>query len=134
MLFVSAAVFDRSIKKTYKILAAFLPPVNLLLGAFTLGEFERLYYTFETKHVNENFVNYSMATCYIMFTVDFFIYILLGYYLQNVVPREYGVQKPFYYIFMPSYWFGSCSCCNKEENESKKKIEQEKESGKMVKE
>ena len=26
---------------------------------------------------------------------------------------------------MPSYWFGSCSCCNKEENESKKKIEQE---------
>ena len=125
MFFVSAAVYDRSIKKTYKILAAFLPPVNLLLGAFTLGEFERLYYTFETKHVNKNFVNYSMATCYIMFTVDFFIYILLGYYLQNVVPREYGVQKPFYYIFMPSYWFGSCSCCNKEENESKKKIEQE---------
>ena len=127
MLFVSAAVYDRSIKKKYKILAAFLPPVNLLLGAFTLGEFERLYYNFESKHVNENYFNYSMGTCYIMFTVDFFIYILLGYYLQNVVPREYGVQKPFYYIFMPSYWFGCCSCCNKEENESKKKIEQEME-------
>jgi hypothetical protein len=121
MLFVSAAVYDKSIKKKYKILAAFLPPVNLLLGAFTLGEFERLYYNFESKHVNENYFNYSMGTCYIMFTVDFFIYILLGYYLQNVVPREYGVQKPFYYIFMPSYWFGCCSCCNKEENESKKK-------------
>ena len=82
MLFVSAAVYDRSIKKKYKILAAFLPPVNLLLGAFTLGEFERLYYKFESKHVTENYYNYSMSTCYIMFTVDFFIYILLGYYLR----------------------------------------------------
>ena len=47
MLFVSAAVYDKKIKKIYKIIAAFLPPVNLLLGAFTLGEFERMYYYFE---------------------------------------------------------------------------------------
>ena len=38
MLFVSAAVYDDNIKKTYKIIAALLPPVNLLLGAFTIGE------------------------------------------------------------------------------------------------
>ena len=114
MLFVSAAVYDRSIKKKYKILSAFLPPVNLLLGAFTFGEFERLYYTFESKHVNENYVNYSIATCYIMFTVDFFLYLFLGYYLQNVIPHEYGVAKPLYYIFMPSYWFGDC-CSKKKE-------------------
>jgi len=91
MLFVSAAVYDDKIKKVYKTVAALLPPVNLLLGAFTLGQFEGMFFKFHSKDVNENYLNYSMATCYIMFTADFFIYLFLGYYLQNVIPHEYGV-------------------------------------------
>ena len=93
MLFVSAAVYDEKIKKTYKTIAALLPPVNLLLGAFTLGQFEGMFYPFHTKDVNKNYLNYSMATCYIMFTADFFIYLFLGYYLQNIIPHEFGVAK-----------------------------------------
>ena len=72
MLFVSAAVYDDKVKKTYKVIAALLPPVNLLLGAFTLGEFERLYYTFETKHVNKNFVNYIPDIYLQLFIINFF--------------------------------------------------------------
>ena len=93
MLFVSAAVYDDKIKKTYKVISALLPPVNLLLGAFTFGEFERMYFNFHSKDVTENFLNYSISTCYIMFTIDFFIYLFLGYYLQNVIPHEFGVAK-----------------------------------------
>ena len=113
MLFVSAAVYDENIKKTYKIIAALLPPVNLLLGAFTIGEFERMFYPFKTKDLTENYINYSLSTCYIMFTVDFFIYLFLGYYLQNVIPHEYGVAKPWYFLFLPSYWCGDCCSENK---------------------
>ena len=115
MLFVSAAVYDDNIKKTYKIIAALLPPVNLLLGAFTIGEFERMFFYFKTKNVDKNYINYSMSTCYIMFTVDFFIYLFLGYYLQNVIPHEYGVAKPWYFLFLPSYWFGDC--CKKKNSD-----------------
>ncbi|MBO6244250.1 MAG: ATP-binding cassette domain-containing protein, partial [Clostridia bacterium] len=115
MLFVSAAVYDDTIKKTYKIIAALLPPVNLLLGAFTFGEFERMYFDFKTKDITENYLNYSISTCYIMFTADFFIYLFLGYYLQNVIPHEYGVAKPWYFLFLPSYWFGDC-CKKKKKN------------------
>jgi hypothetical protein len=122
MLFVSAAVYDDNIKKVYKTVASLLPPVNLLLGAFTLGRFEGMFFKFHTKDIKENYLNYSMATCYIMFTADFFIYLFLGYYLQNVIPHEYGVAKPWYYIFLPSYWCGDC-CSRKnkkkEINESK---------------
>ena len=137
MLFVSAAVYDETIKKTYKIIAALLPPVNLLLGAFTIGEFERMYYTFRTKDIDENYLNYSMSTCYIMFTADFFIYLFLGYYLQNVIPREYGVAKPWYFLFLPSYWFGDC-CKKKNKNgdlvyekteKKEEQVEQNKEEG-----
>ena len=122
MLFVSAAVYDDNIKKVYKTVASLLPPVNLLLGAFTLGQFEGMFFKFHTKDIKENYLNYSMATCYIMFTADFFIYLFLGYYLQNVIPHEYGVAKPWYFIFLPSYWCGDC-CSRKnkkkEINESK---------------
>jgi len=116
MLFVSAAVYDDKIKKLYKTIAALLPPVNLLLGAFTLGKFEGMFYPFYWKDVKENYLNYSMATCYIMFAADFFIYLFLGYYFQNVIPHEYGVPKPWYFIFLPSYWCGDCCCKRKKNN------------------
>ncbi|CAI5741718.1 unnamed protein product [Peronospora destructor] len=32
-------------------------------------------------------------------------YLLLGWYLENVFPRTYGVQQKWYFIFQPSYWF-----------------------------
>jgi ABC-type multidrug transport system fused ATPase/permease subunit len=117
MLFVSAAVYDNTIKKTYKIIAALLPPVNLLLGAFTFGEFERMYFHFHTKDIPENYLNYSLSTCYIMFTIDFFIYLFLGWYLQNVIPHEFGVAKPWYFLFLPSYLCGGC--CKKKNNKNK---------------
>ena len=109
MLFVAAAVYDDKIKKVYKIISALLPPVNLLLGAFTFGEFERMYYDFKTKDLDQNHLNYSITTCYLMFTLDFFIYLILGWYLQNVIPHEYGVSKPWYFFFMKSYWCGASS-------------------------
>ena len=124
MLFVSAAVYDNKIKKIYKVISALLPPVNLLLGAFTFDEFERMYFHFQPKDLPENFLNYSLKTCYIMFTIDFFIYLFLGYYLQNVIPHEYGVAKPWYFIFLPSYWCGDC-CKKKKKNAYEKKEEKE---------
>ena len=116
MLFVSAAVYDENVKKLYKIIAALLPPVNLLLGAFTFGAFQGMFYQFHSENVSPNYLNYSIKTTYLMFTLDFFIYLFLGYYLQNVIPHEYGVAKPWYFLFLPSYWCGGC-CKKKSENQ-----------------
>ena len=116
MLFVSAAVYDENVKKSIKTLSALLPPVNLLLGAFTIGQFQSMFYKFHSKDVNKNYLNYSLETCYIMFTADFFIYLFLGFYLQNVIPHEYGVAKPWYFIFLPSYWCGDCCSKRKKNN------------------
>ncbi|CAI5734975.1 unnamed protein product [Hyaloperonospora brassicae] len=32
-------------------------------------------------------------------------YLLLGWYLENVFPRTYGVQQKWYFVFQASYWF-----------------------------
>lgn len=34
-------------------------------------------------------------------------YLLLGWYLENVFPRTYGVQQRWYFVVQPSYWFPS---------------------------
>eukprot|EP01114_Cavostelium_apophysatum_P009754 TRINITY_DN2300_c0_g1_i1.p1 TRINITY_DN2300_c0_g1~~TRINITY_DN2300_c0_g1_i1.p1 ORF type:complete len:1800 (+),score=493.64 TRINITY_DN2300_c0_g1_i1:225-5624(+) len=38
--------------------------------------------------------------------LDFFIYLLIALYLDNVVPSEYGTSRPWYYFVTPSYWSG----------------------------
>ena len=128
MLFVSAAVYDDNVKKIKKVFASLLPPVNLFLGSWTLGLFQGMYYHFHTKDINQNYRNYSMKTCYLMFTLDFFIYLILGWYLLNVVPHEYGMSRPWYFLFTPSYWCKS-SKKNSEENQSKDKINKPKTNG-----
>ncbi|TMW60126.1 hypothetical protein Poli38472_000168 [Pythium oligandrum] len=32
-------------------------------------------------------------------------YLILGWYLENVFPRTFGVQRKWYFVFQPSYWF-----------------------------
>lgn len=42
---------------------------------------------------------------------DFFIYIIIALFLDNVLPDEMGVRKPVYFFLMPSFWLGnSCGC------------------------
>mmetsp|Transcript_17002 Transcript_17002/g.34417 ORF Transcript_17002/g.34417 Transcript_17002/m.34417 type:complete len:1751 (-) Transcript_17002:590-5842(-) len=39
-----------------------------------------------------------------MLTADFFIYTIIGLYLEQVWPGEYGVAKAPWFFLMPSYW------------------------------
>ena len=41
-----------------------------------------------------------------MLIFDTFLYMVLTWYIEGVRPGKYGVAKPFYFPFMPSYWLG----------------------------
>lgn len=41
--------------------------------------------------------------------VSFLICLLLGLYLDNVLPSAYGLKKPWYFFCSPSYWVGTKS-------------------------
>ena len=57
----------------------------------------------------------SISTILLLFLLDTFLYLLAAWYIAGVVPGRYGVAKPFYFPFMPSYWFGQKDhdCCIK---------------------
>lgn len=49
--------------------------------------------------------NFSYNTCVIMMFIDSIIYGLLAWYLDKVLPSEYGTRLPYYFPLMKNYWF-----------------------------
>jgi hypothetical protein len=41
-----------------------------------------------------------------MLLLDTMLYIFLAWYLDQVVPREYGTARPVWFLFSPHYWCG----------------------------
>ena len=54
--------------------------------------------------VSVEYENFSIELAFVMFIVDFLVYSLVGFYLQNVMPSEYGVRKGPLFFLKPSYW------------------------------
>jgi ABC-type multidrug transport system ATPase subunit len=52
------------------------------------------------------FQGFSVAQGLSMLVFDFFLWTAAGFYLANVLPREFGQRLPFYYPLTPGYWRG----------------------------
>ena len=118
MLFMSMAVINESVKIGLKVLVTIFPPVCIELGIVVYGKFESHFKDFTSKHVNKKYTNYKISYMFMMLTVDFFFYLFLGYYLQNIVSHEFGISKPFYFLCTKTYW------CGKEKKKKVKAIQE----------
>lgn len=49
---------------------------------------------------------YSMAKCMCMLAFDCVLYSFFTWYIETVAPGQYGVPKPYYFLFTKSYWLG----------------------------
>ena len=49
-----------------------------------------------------------------MVLFDVVLYIIIAWYLNNVITGEYGVSKPFNFCFKKSYWIRSSNKFNDE--------------------
>ena len=107
MYFLSMVVNDASVKKIFKIIMSIFPPIGIQLGIVLIGRFEAGFIKIKFSHVKETYLNYSIGWMYIMFIIDFFFYLFLGFYLQNVLNHEFGISRPFYFLCTTSYWCGS---------------------------
>ncbi|XP_067909210.1 ATP-binding cassette sub-family A member 13-like [Heterodontus francisci] len=54
--------------------------------------------------------NVSFAWICWMMIIDSVIYLILGWYLQNVFPGKYGTRRPWYFPFTGLYWINLCDC------------------------
>ena len=51
--------------------------------------------------------NFLLTEAYFMLIFDCFLFLFLTWYIENIFPGEYGIPKPLYFPFQPSYWCGN---------------------------
>ena len=112
MFFVSSAVTDEKISNGSKMAASLFPPTCLQLGFLTISIFEtsRIYVT--SDNINYKYLNFSINDMFIMLFVDSLLYLLIGLYLEQILPKEYGVTRPWYFLFTSKFWCGTSSNSN----------------------
>ena len=115
MYFFSIPLFPDSISKGVKIVFCILfPPITLQLGINTISCFEDNYNKFDGRIYYE-YNKISVFDMYIYFSISFCIYMFIGFYLQNILSHEYGIKKPWYFLFTRNFW----GCENKNDNNNK---------------
>ena len=111
--FLSMACMDEGANKALKIVMSIFPPICIELGIVLLGKFESHFKQFHARDYTKTYTNYSIFAMNLMQFLDFFLYLFLGYYLQNVLPHEFGIRKPVNFICKSEYWCGSKKNNNK---------------------
>ena len=109
MFFLSYLVADDNSSYAMKVGLSFFPPVTIDLGMILLGKFESHFRTFHTKDSFQIYTNYSIIIMFVMLCVDLIIYLFLGYYFENVLPHDFGVRKPWYFL---------CKACFKKKKQT----------------
>ena len=106
MYFISLSSLKETSSKSLKVGLSFLPPAILEITIIMFSEFESHFRKYKPKYFSNIYTNYSLLYMLIMSIVDFFIYTFLGYYLTMVLPHQYGIRKPFYFLFTSEFWCG----------------------------
>ncbi|XP_059170728.1 uncharacterized protein LOC131952183 [Physella acuta] len=90
-----------------KMLTSFASTTAFCFGSLRLSYLEENGIGVQWSNVNEYYgTDLTMSwSCYMML-IDSAIYFLIGWYVRNVMPGQYGIPQPFYFPFLPSYWFG----------------------------
>ncbi|XP_053285794.1 phospholipid-transporting ATPase ABCA1 [Pleuronectes platessa] len=94
---------------THRILASFLSPVAFGFGCEYFSQYEEQGVGIQWHNLRSSPVEgdaYSFTISIIMLYVDAFIYAVAAWYIEAVFPGEYGIPRPWYFIFQMNYWGG----------------------------
>ena len=71
-----------------------MPPKPTPAGIAIIAEFEKNQMTLDTSSWNTSVGNFKFASAIWMLAFDTVLYTVLGWYLDQVLPKEYGVALP----------------------------------------
>jgi len=97
---VNSSETPRLIKYLVSIL---IPTITLQFGINTFSNFEVNFNKFNGR-VFMRFQKFSVFDMYILFIINFILYMFMGFYLQNILYHDFGLNKKWYFLCMKSYW------------------------------
>ncbi|XP_026050131.1 ATP-binding cassette sub-family A member 1 isoform X1 [Astatotilapia calliptera] len=107
--YVLCVAWRDHLNSTHRILASFLSPVAFGFGCEYFSQYEEQgvgiqWYNLHSSPVEGD--RYSFTVSIVMLYVDAFIYAIAAWYIEAVFPGEYGIPRPWYFIFQLNYWGG----------------------------
>ena len=84
--------------------ASLLPATAFAFGADIVADYEYAEQGIQPWNASEGEYSFNTAVGFLFF--DTFLYLFLGWYFEQIMPREYGVPKPFWFLLSPKYWCG----------------------------
>jgi len=91
MFFVSVAVLSEDVENIPKMFISLLPPTALQLGLTVLSKYEANFIKFGSNEVSSSYNNFSVGNMYLMLFIDIFLYLILGYLFDHIIPHQYGI-------------------------------------------
>ncbi|CAG9335868.1 unnamed protein product [Blepharisma stoltei] len=102
--FAYFAVDDPLISTSTKYWISIIPSVAFSLGTQIMVEQERGYIGVTYDNITEELFNYKYSACIIFIAIDTVAIFLLFLYLEQVWPSEYGVKRPWNFLFKKEFW------------------------------
>ncbi|MCJ8737839.1 hypothetical protein PDJAM_G00028690 [Pangasius djambal] len=107
--YVLCVAWREYLTSTHRILASFLSPVAFGFGCEYFSQYEEQGVGIQWFNLLSSPTegdNYNFTTSIIMLYVDAFIYGVATWYIEAVFPGQYGIPRPWYFIFQLNYWGG----------------------------
>ena len=104
MFFISNPISNENVSHFVKIIFSFFPQSALQFGIDIFSKFEVNFISFNKSYLNMMFGNYKIIDLYVMLIVDFFIYLILGIYFENVISHEFGIKKKWNFFCDKKFW------------------------------
>eukprot|EP00002_Diphylleia_rotans_P026663 TRINITY_DN532_c0_g1_i27.p1 TRINITY_DN532_c0_g1~~TRINITY_DN532_c0_g1_i27.p1 ORF type:complete len:1358 (+),score=157.88 TRINITY_DN532_c0_g1_i27:186-4076(+) len=83
-------------------IACFFAPTCLAIGLELIIDREEASDGMTSSVMYEG--GFPFAYVILLIAIDTLLYSFIAWYLEQVLPREYGIRKKWYFIFSPSYW------------------------------
>ncbi|KAM4021891.1 retinal-specific phospholipid-transporting ATPase ABCA4 [Anomaloglossus baeobatrachus] len=90
-----------------KTVASLLSPVAFGFGTEYLSRYEEQGLGLQFGNIRKSPMEgdeYSFLFSIIMMLFDAFVYWIIAWYIDHVFPGEYGIPRPWYFAFLPTYW------------------------------
>ena len=95
-----------------------LAPTAFAQGISLVATYEKNEKALDFSSMHDDVENFTFGSALLMLTVDIIIYTLLGAYLDEVLPKQFGIQQPLCFCFSEAYWKGNAVQDGVEEEDS----------------
>ncbi|XP_062306345.1 phospholipid-transporting ATPase ABCA1 isoform X1 [Osmerus eperlanus] len=107
--YVLCVAWRDHLNTTHRILASFFSPVAFGFGCEYFSQYEEQGVGIQWFNLHSSPTEgdtYNFTTSIVLLYVDAFLYAAAAWYIEAVFPGEFGIPRPWYFIFQLNYWGG----------------------------